>query len=339
MAPWRQLAMIAILSVVAACSEGTPGTGLPPGGEPSAGGSTSPSPAPILPSDLSNPQTALPPSPPPPTTPPTSFDNFETVSDAMWDTQAPHGALTFAATDAQASDHKIAQLTFSGGQTNAAGPGNATQISSKLMLGFGIYRARVDFAKCAAGEELVNGFFTYSHGGTNALPLDGNGNGITDNNEIDIELQCGRATYLWLTSWTDYKDDTSFRKVSRVFDLATGNAYQTPVGKEGTYDVDFKTVVATVPQMAVPALATADVYTEMGFEWRASSLRFYIEIDGVEVTLWNLTDAKVIPQNKAFMMFNLWHTPNNWAPPANNTGTPPASAQSFKVDWFKYWAN
>lgn len=268
---------------------------------------------------------------------PTISDNFTTSTNASWNTKAPHGVMTFAATDSLASDQKIAKLTFSGGQTNAAGTSNATQISTTSLLGFGMYRARFNFAKCAAGEDLTNGIFTYSYGGTNGLPKDSNGNSITDNNEVDIELWCGNAKKLYMTTWTDYDYDSTtdtetFRKYTRVIDLATGKAYETPTGKENTYDVDYSTVKETIPEMALPSFATDNVYYEMGFEWKSTSLRYFIVLNGKEITLWNYTNSTYIPQNKAFMMFNVWY-------PAWSGKAYPASDQSLKVDWFKYWAN
>lgn len=267
---------------------------------------------------------------------PTLSDYFATPTNSQWNTQAPHGTLTFGATDVLATDQKIAKLTFSGGQSNAAGAGNSTQMSTKSLLSFGMYRARFNFAKCASGEDLTNGIFVYSYGGTNGLPTDSNSNGIRDNNEIDIELWCGMSTKLYMTTWTDYDydaatDTETFRKVSRVIDLTTGKAYETPAGKENTYDIDYTSVKATIPEMALPAFATDDVYYEMGFEWKATSLRYFIVLNGQEITLWNYANSTYIPQNKAFMMFNVWYP--SWSGKAY-----PASAQSLKVDWFKYWA-
>lgn len=266
---------------------------------------------------------------------PTVSDNFGTTTDALWNTKSPHGTLTFAAPDALAGDQKIAKLTYSGGQTNAAGPGSSTQISTKSLLGFGMYRARFNFAKCNSGEDLMNGIFTYSYGGTNGLPVDGNSNGITDNNEVDIELLCGSPNKLYMTTWTDYDydvltDTETIQKVTRVIDLNTGEIYQTPVGQENTYN--YSKTGEIIPEMVLPTLATGNAYYEMGFDWQSTHVRYFIVLNGKEVTLWNFTNATYIPQNKAFMMFNLWY-------PAWSGKAYPAGDQSLKVDWFKYWAN
>lgn len=272
---------------------------------------------------------------------PTLVDHFTTSTNATWSVKDPYGTVTFAATDTLASDQKIAKITFTGGQTDAAGPGNSTEIYTKSLLGFGMYRARFNFVKCATGEDLTSGIFVYSRGGSDGLPVDSNGNGIKDNNEIDIELWCGNSKKLYMTTWTDYQDIaatetqpayTIIKKVSRVIDLSTGKAYETPAGKEGTYDVDYKTVKETIPEMVLPTLATDDAYYEMGFEWHSNSLRYFIVLNGKEVTLWNYTDTTYIPQNKVKMMFNVWYP--DWSGKAY-----PASDQSLKVDWFKYWAN
>lgn len=268
---------------------------------------------------------------------PTILDNFATPTNTAWTAKNPHGSVTFAVADPLASDQKSAKLVFSGGQSNAAGPGSSTQIATKSLLGFGMYRARFNFAKCNAGEDLMNGIFVYSYGGTNGLPVDSNSNGITDNNEIDIELLCATPKKLYLTSWTDYDYDTptgteTIKKITRVIDLSTGKAYETPPGKEGTYDVDYATVKQTIPEMALPTLATDNAYYEMGFDWQSTSIRFFIVLKGQEVTLWNFANATYIPQNKAFMMFNLWY-------PAWSGKAYPVGDQSLNVDWFKYWAN
>lgn len=193
-----------------------------------------------------------------------------------------------------------------------------------------MYRARVNFAKCNEGEDLMNGIFVYS----NDEVSDTNGNGIVDNNEIDIELLCGSPKKLYMTTWTDYYYDKltkteTIRKVTRVIYLDAGEVYQTPLGQENTYD--YTKTGEVIPEMALPTLATDDKYYEMGFYWQSTSIRFFIVLNGKEVTLWNYTNPKFIPQNKASMMFNLWY-------PVWSNKAYPASDQSLKVDWFKYWA-
>lgn len=321
--------MVALLGLMA-CSEGGPvATGSLTNGTPQSNDAGEDD---DNPPDVTQPPTVKPPPQDAYSPPPTFSDHFATATNSAWKIKDPYGTVTYAVADSLASDQKVARLTFNGGVSNAAGPGNSTEIYTSSLLGFGMYRARFNFAKCNAGEDLMNGIFVYSNDGVS----DTNSNGIIDNNEIDIELLCGSPQKLYLTTWTDYQynDATkteTIKKVTRVIDLNTGKAYETPPGKEGTYEVDYDTVKAIIPEMALPKLATDDAYYEMGFEWRSNLLRYFIVLNGKEVTLWNYTDATYIPQNKVKMMFNLWY-------PAWSGKAYPASAQSLKVDWFKYWA-
>lgn len=259
----------------------------------------------------------------------------------------PTGSITYGAANAQAVDQKVASLVFSGAP--GASPANASQIKTNTFLGFGMYRARVSLATCAATEEVVNGIFVYSYSGgtdgTTTLPVDGNANGIKDNNEIDFEVLCGEPQYLWLSSWTDYDEVggvETFRKVTRVVDMTTGKAYQTVPGKEGEYGLG-ATVVETITDAITPGFATTGAFYELGFDWQPTYVRFFIMLNGKEVTLWTLNNTShpngvsYIPQNKAAMMFNLWHTGGHWY--AGGAAVSPANPATMNVDWFKYWAN
>ncbi len=183
----------------------------------------------------------------------------------------------------------------------------------------------------------MNGIFVYSYGGLNGLPVDSNGNGITDNNEIDFELLCGEPNYLYLTTWTDYQEVggvETFLKVTRMVDMSTGDYYQTKPGKEGSYGNMQK--LGNIPAAKISNFGTVDQYYEVGFDWQSAKLRFFIVVNGAEVTLWDYTDKTYIPQNKAFMMFNLWYTDSHWW--AGGAAGYPAADSSLKVDGFKYWA-
>jgi hypothetical protein len=73
----------------------------------------------------------------------------------------------------------------------------------------------------------------------------------------------------------------------------------------------------------------------MGFEWHATSLRYFIVVGGSEVTLWTYSDAKYIPSLPAAFLFNVWHSTDWW----NSQGTAdyPASDAVMRIDWFRYW--
>jgi hypothetical protein len=267
------------------------------------------------------------------------------TADADWVSRfKPTGSVTVGAANAKASDGKVARLIFSG----SPGPGvkHTSEISSETLRGFGTYRARVSFASCKSTEEVVNGVFVYSYGGKHGLPLDSNANGITDNNEIDFEVLCGEPRYLWMTVWTDYQElgegVVKIRKVTRVVDMTTGKAYQTEPGKEGEDGLGDKSV-AVIPDAVIPGFATTGDFYELGFDWKSSSVRYFIMVGTKEVTLWTLDNnshpggASFIPQNKAFMMFNVWHTQGHWY--VGGAAASPAAAATMDVDWFKFWKN
>lgn len=277
---------------------------------------------------------------------PTLMSNF-TSDDGLWSNKfKPTGSVTYGAANTNASDQKVARLIFAG--SPGPSPSNSSQIRTKTLLGFGMYRARVSLATCATTEEVVNGIFTYSYSGATdgvtTLPVDGNSNGIKDNNEIDFEVLCGEPRYLWMTSWTDYQEVggvTTFRKVSRVVNMTTGKYYQTRPGKEGVYGIE--DYVGTNSQAIIPGFATGGDFYEIGFDWQPTFIRFFIMIGNTEVTLWTLDNtshpngASYIPQNKAYMMFNIWYTPSHWW--VGGAANSPANPATLDVDWFKYWAN
>src|SRR5690606_38896628 len=79
---------------------------------------------------------------------------------------------------------------------------------------------RIRTADCTGQGRLgvVTGTFTYS-----SNHADENGNGLPDNDEIDIEVLCAQPHVVWLTIWTDYDGATgAVRKISRAIDMRTG---------------------------------------------------------------------------------------------------------------------
>jgi hypothetical protein len=185
----------------------------------------------------------------------------------------------------------------------------------------------LQLASCAPSEEVVNGIFVYDYGG------DSNENGITDNSEIDIEILCGEPHIIYLTSWTDYDDDGSFRKWSRAVDTRTGE-YRESV-TSGTYGLG--PVLGVIEQARQPGFPRVDELYELGFDWQPDSIRFFIVLDGAEVTLWDFTDASLIPQQPARFMLNVWHPRSHWW--AGGAAGYPANDATMRVDWFRYWAN
>src|SRR5262249_30931997 len=157
--------------------------------------------------------------------------------------------------DANAVDGIAGVLTFPGSMTfgpnDHAGPAFATEIESKMAtFQYGMYRARVRLAACAASEEVVNGDFTYFNDGT-----DHDGDGVIDNSEIDIEVLCGTPSVLSLTVWTEYTSDTSFKKWTRAVDLKTGEYFESTAANQ--FGVTKK---GTDPQFVHPSFDGAKNY-------------------------------------------------------------------------------
>ncbi|QQR81795.1 MAG: hypothetical protein IPJ69_06800 [Deltaproteobacteria bacterium] len=202
-----------------------------------------------------------------------------TTNAGVWDLQLPSpamGSITFGTSQTSApstDDGQVVRIVLEGNaaltSSDRAGPAWANQISTHDRLSFGTYRTRVKVASCTDGEEIVNGIFLYSNDGTDTNPA----NGLIDNNEIDIEIPCSHPNNLFLTSWTDYTDDTHLRKVTRMIDLQTGEYFQTPVGQEGAYNLS-DTPIGTLT--AIPGFLATSGFYEMGFDWHTSSLRFLL---------------------------------------------------------------
>jgi beta-glucanase (GH16 family) len=176
---------------------------------------------------------------------------------------------------------------------------------------------------------VVTGVFTYSNDHS-----DGNGNGLPDNSEIDIEWLCAQPEVIYLTLWTDYTE-SNLRKVSRVIDLRAGKIISTCFS---TYFGECVAVSASENQPtsvpAIPNYNSATEYFEYGFNWSANAVTFYVvNRNGQRVTLWDYRGpAARIPTKPGAFMQNVWHT-NNWDPygfPAHN---PPTQNTDAVVDW------
>ena len=243
----------------------------------------------------------------------------------------PGGSVVLGASDDGASDDAACRLTFAGdallGAEDNVGPAHATEIQTTSPFHFGRYFARVRLAACDSSEEVVNGIFTYANDGT-----DHNQNGLVDNAEIDIEILCGEPTYILLTSWTDYDEGLGeFRKWSRAIDTSTGDIYESPAND--VYGLD---LIGTDPGLALAGFPDPDAYYELGFEWHASSIRFFMWKGLEEVTLWLFEDASLIPQLESPFLLNVWHPNTHWF--AGGPADYPAKDAVMHVDWFVYWS-
>jgi hypothetical protein len=264
-------------------------------------------------------------------TAPTLLYEFVAGDAASFTQQNPYGSITFGAPDPGAHDGNAAALLWKAGE-NIAGPGGkATEIDTTADLGFGEYRFRVRLATCQKDEELVNGHFIFRNDG-----VDHDGDGVIDNDEIDIEILCAQPSFINLTSWTGYTDDAHMRKKSRTIDLDTGTIF---VGLTDAYDYDAADPLneTTDPALAHPGWYDPAAYYEMGWDWQPDHVRWFIVLGGKEVTLWTLTDASRVPQHPAKMLFNLWHPAVHW----NTSGAlvPTTKDATLSVDWFSFTAN
>ena len=207
-----------------------------------------------------------------------------------------------------------------------------TEIASARRFGFGTYRTRLQFGACSPNEETVNATLGYF-----ADETDANQNGITDDEEIDIQVLCGTPGRVFLTVFTDYQLPSApggeqFRKLSRAIDFATGDVFDTPASDSDTY-----TKTDNVAAWVRPELFAANAFYVAGFEWHAQSLRFFLQIDGAEQTLWTLSDPERIPQRPVSFTYNLWHPDSHWFP-AKGAAAFPAEDVVMHVDWFEYYA-
>lgn len=308
---------------------GASGSTTPPPPVPDAG--ATPSPAPPAPT----PPTPPPPSPtaPPPAPPTATLSSDFTSAGSLWHSRVGDngGGVTFGKSDSAASDGATLELLFHGspslGTNDRVGPAHASEVESTSRVHFGTYRTRLSLAHCSSNEEIVNGIFVYANDGS-----DKNGNGIADNTEIDIEVLCGEPNVIFLTTWTDYEESAGglrMNKRTRAIDTLTGEYYDSP------NDAEFGLRrVGQDPALKIPGFAAAGSYHEVGWEWHASQIRWFLVDGGVEKTLWDLRDAKVIPQRDAQFMFNVWHSDGHWL--KGGAADYPASDAVLRVDWFRY---
>jgi hypothetical protein len=251
-------------------------------------------------------------------------------------TPVPGGSTDFGVPISGANDPSTAELLYPGGVDPAGSANNGadfdTEIASKQRFSFGTFRTRLAFGKCDPSEDVVNAAIGYYSDGTSDI----NQNGISDDLEINFQVLCGTPNYLFLTVFTDYQASGSggeqFRKLSRVIDFSNGNVFDTPSAeKEGFSMTD------TEAAFVQPALFTPGAFYEVGFEWHASSLRFFMQLNGQEQTLWTLSDPAHIPQQPVKFVYNLRHPDSHWYP-ATGSAAFPANDVLMHVDWFEYYA-
>jgi hypothetical protein len=262
---------------------------------------------------------------------PTYFTDFDAIDDWQPDNSLPGSSTNFGVQITGATDPSTAELRFPGHPEYAAtdnmGADYVTQIASPQKFGFGTYRTRVQLGSCKPTEDAVNAALGFFNDGTDA-----NQNGITDDLEIDFQVLCGTPQNLYLTVFTDYESDTQFRKLSHLIDFSTGTLYDTPSAEKDGF-----TKTSTVAAFLRPELFDSTTFYEIGFEWHTASLRFFMVLDGADVTLWTLTDPTHIPQRPVTFLYNLWHPAAHWFP-STSAADFPANDVVMHVDWFEFFA-
>jgi hypothetical protein len=246
----------------------------------------------------------------------------ETVNFDPTQETKPTGAIAFGVPNAAASDDAVATLTRTGGQTTLDTVG-AEEIVSRRSFSFGTFRFRLALAACASSEEVVNGPFAYFNDGTLAP------DGLVINREVDIEVLCGEPWLINLTIWIEYTDGTHFENQSRVVDTRAGAVYVYANDQSGT-----QTGTESHPELLIPGWPQAGTFYEMGWTWTPTHLRYFLVTGGVEVTLWDATDATRIPQAPMNQHFNIWAPGIHWSTGAK--AAVPANDATLTLDWFRY---
>ncbi len=271
--------------------------------------------------------------------PTVSYSTTFTGNDGMWavDSLMSGGSVQFGVASPDASDQKVALLTFPGDASNNAAdyvsPGYAEQIRTSKSLGYGHYRVVAKPSSCAAtSENVIYGLFTYWNNGS-----DLNQNGMIDNSEIDFEISCAEPGVIYMTVWTDYTDDTHFSKVTRRLDLTSGYYSETSPGEEkNSWDLNGEghLLDASGHVVALPDFTAMDEWLDLDMTWSVKSVKFGLTLQGIRYPLWTYANASHIPSHAAPYMMNVWHSQYNWDSGALTDY--PSQDQTLALDAFSY---
>jgi beta-glucanase (GH16 family) len=231
--------------------------------------------------------------------------------------------------DSLALDGKAATLAIRKGAGST--PANAAEVETKRQFRYGSFTSRVRTADCSSQPTTgaVTGIFTYGNDGR-----DGDGDGLTDNSELDVEVLCARPDELHLSIWTDYRDsDEAQQRVSRIVNLRTGTitstCYATSFGSCQPLSGAESSPTAV---SAVPDFDSAKRYYDYRIDWSADRVVFTVTAGGKEITLWDYRGpAQRIPRGNAAYMVNLWHT-DNWSPDGMSAVSKPTAPLTVSVD-------
>lgn len=251
-----------------------------------------------------------------------------------WWSNNAKARATANVSDAQASDGRVLDLLLP--KRTSEDPVNGPNLQSKVRYLYGTFEGRLKTGQCANNRTgVVTSFFTYFSDGT-----DGNGDGLADNSEIDLEWLCAAPESIYLTAWTDYDFATgTHRRVVRKVNLAAGTIEYTRFcwdwGGSDCQDLSQSPAENQPPSIPVlPSYNSASAYYEYGFEWTPNSITWWIvnPANGQRIILWDYRGpADHIPQVPAYYMANLWHS-SNFIPEGN-----PSARQSPKKDVHAFW--
>jgi len=231
-----------------------------------------------------------------------------------------HGSAA-AVSIAGANDGKALKLTLQANPT--AGPGGGSEISTDAATyRYGTYGTRMRMADCSGQNRVgvVTGTFTYS---TNHADV--NGNGLPDNDEIDVEVLCAQPYVLWLTIWTDYREsDGAVRKISRVINMRTGKvlancySYVLSITQCQPAQAGENNPAGVTP---IPDFDAGKQFRTYMFDWQPNRITFWgFDNSGRKNVLWDYAGpSSRIPSKAGLFMQNVWHT-NDW-PPMDGPGT------------------
>jgi hypothetical protein len=213
----------------------------------------------------------------------------------------------------------------------ASGPRQGVTMASRNpAYRYGTYGSRLRSADCRGQNRpgVVTGTFVYAMDHSDA-----NGNGLDDNDEIDIEFLCAQPEVIYLTLWTDYDEATDTpRSITRAINLRTGKVLSTCYRLSWTSACPRPLPGENSPTTvtAIPGYNSATRFRTYTFDWQADRVAFHATDDaGRRILLWDYRGPRArIPQRPATFMQNVWHT-RNWDPfsgPAHNQPTAPTSA-------------
>jgi glycosyl hydrolase family 16 len=227
--------------------------------------------------------------------------------------------------DQKARDGRALRLRLPGGA--APGPMQGVGVRSRDTYLYGTFSTRMRAADCGPQTDagVVTGAFTYANDG-----LDHDGDGIPDNDEIDIEFLCAQPEVVYLTIWTDYSETTdAFTAITRTIDLSSGTVLSTCRRHNWADGCEQKNRVQKIRKIKNYNATTT--FRTYGFDWQPGHVTYFTFDDaGRRLVLWDYR-GDVVPDTAAPFMQNVWHSAN-WDPIGRRAHEATMSSVSAYVD-------